>query len=451
MVDAVNAGAAAAGGADSGAGAGSGGNGAADISSLSDGEVLERASLETTDAGAALPADTGKEAGKEAATETDVNLAALEEGQPEWLAKVTDQAAKDEIGKLLARDKKFTEKFKDEADLEEFFKDLPGGREQVTALQTLSKEVTELDGHIEANTPEGNGIVAERYLGMAPDGGVGLFRAAAQHLAKANPESWGAISNELLNSTLKAAGIGTDAPGLLSAISEMREAIAKDDGEAFGKAAGKLLGTPKADAAAVDPRLSKAQDAEKAARTAERSAKVTIWESNVKSTVEGSQQHVRQAIGTALATKDTQGRPLIPASIPEQSRKDLSERIFKEIDQQLGADSWLISQINSLVGSRTGDKHNLAATKEHFDKAASMSKAAADRLLPSVVRKVVSSWARELSLVNADQRERAKGGPARKDVGGSAPPSNGRKTLSAADIVGPNAKSDKDLLDSTLN
>src|SRR6202795_3715996 len=169
-----------------------------------------------------------------------------------------------------------SERFKDEADLDGFFKDLPGGREQVAALQTLSKEVGELDSHIEANTPEGNGIVAERYLGMAPDGGLGLFRAGAQHLAKTNPEAWKQVGNELIDSTLKAAGVGVDSASLLGAIQEMRQAVQADDGEAFGRAAGKLLGAPKAEAT-PDPNVVKATETAKAAEAERVKAQTEQW------------------------------------------------------------------------------------------------------------------------------------------------------------------------------
>src|SRR5437879_6574031 len=68
-----------------------------------------------------ISADTKPEAG----AAEEINLSALEEGQPQWLAKVTDPAAKAEVEKLLAYHKAVSDKFKDEADLAEFFKDLP--------------------------------------------------------------------------------------------------------------------------------------------------------------------------------------------------------------------------------------------------------------------------------------------------------------------------------------
>ena len=438
-----------------GAGDGGGSGGGADISSLSDSEALEQTLGASDDAAGAAPGAEKVPSGapKEAdAPAEDINLAALEEGQPEWLGKVTDPAAKAEIDKLIARDKKFAEKFKDEADLDEFFKELPGGREQIAALQTLSKETAELDTALETNTPEGNATVVERYLSMTPDGGVGLIRAAAQHMAKSSPESWNTVASELVNSTLAANGIGADLPGLLGAISEMKAAVAADDGEAFAKASQKLLGTPQASGPKVDPAISRAQEAERAARTAERTAKVQVWESNVASSIGAVQQSLRQSIGTALAAKDSQGKPLIPASIPEKSRGDLMDRIYKEVDNQLGSDAWLVSQISQLVGSRTGNKQNLEAAKEHFDKAAEMSKAAAARLLPAAVRKHVSAWARELASSSQEAIARAKGiskAPS-KEVGGRTPNSKGPRRLNQDDVIGENAKSDKELLEMSL-
>jgi hypothetical protein len=110
-----------------------------------------------------------------------------------------------------------------------------------------SKELSELKATLAANTPEGNATVAERFLAMTPDGGVGLMRATARRMAETYPEAWSQISTDLVNSTLKEAAIGTDLQGLIVAVTEMRTAIKANDGDAFGKAAGKLLGAPKAE------------------------------------------------------------------------------------------------------------------------------------------------------------------------------------------------------------
>jgi hypothetical protein len=108
-----------------------------------------------------------------------------------------------------------------------------------------SKELSELKPTLAANTPEGNATVAERFLARTPDGGVGLMRATARCMAETYPEAWSQISTDLVNSTLKEAAIGTDLQGLIGAVNEMRAAIRANDGDAFGRAARKLLGAPK--------------------------------------------------------------------------------------------------------------------------------------------------------------------------------------------------------------
>ena len=209
------------------------GGGVSDGSAIPPASVSDTEFLNQPDApaeGAQAAAEGSAAPATEPASE-EINLSALEEGQPQWLAKVTDPAAKAEVEKLLAYHKAFSERFKDPEELESFFKDLPGGREQVNALQTLSKEVGELDSALEANEPEGLAPVAERYLSMTPDGGVNLMRAAAQHMAKASPEAWNQIASGLVNSTLKASGIGADLQGIVSAIAEMRAAAQGENWE----------------------------------------------------------------------------------------------------------------------------------------------------------------------------------------------------------------------------
>ncbi len=120
-------------------------------------------------------------------------------------------------------------------------------RKRVDEQEADSKEVGELDSPPEANTPEANAMLAERYLAMTPDGGAGLTSAIAWRMAKTYPKAWQKIGGELVNETLKSSGIAADLETLVSAVQEMRQALQKDDGEAFGKAAGKLLGVPKAE------------------------------------------------------------------------------------------------------------------------------------------------------------------------------------------------------------
>lgn len=116
-----------------------------------------------------------------------------------------------------------------------------------TAQKSDLKDVCELDSDLKANTPDRNATVAERYLAMTPDGGVGLMRATSWRMAKTYPAAWRQISTELVNSTLEQAGIGTDLEGLVSALKEMRAAVQRQDAEAFGRAAGKVLAEPKAE------------------------------------------------------------------------------------------------------------------------------------------------------------------------------------------------------------
>lgn len=444
----------AAGGAGEGGGAADAGGGP-DLSTVSEGEALESVALDgKLPEGAETTEETTTEQPADVpASETDINLAALDAGRPEWLAKVTDPAAKGEIEKILDKNAQFDSafKFKDDADREQFFKDLPGGREQVTALQTLSKEVGELDGALEANTPEGLAMIAERYLAMTPDGGARLLRAQANHIAKNSPEAWNQLSTELVNSTLTAAGIGTDLGGMIGAIEEMRAAVAADDGAAFGTAAQKLLGQPKG-GKQTDPKLQSLTERENRAREAEQRASLQVWETNAASTVGQLRSGIDTTIKTALDVKDSQGRPLIPASIPAKDRESLVSRISAEVDQQLGADAWLMSQIANLIGSPKDSKHNLQAEKQHFEKAAEITKAAAQRLIGAAVKKHVTAWSTELVKANQEAIAKAKGtnGNGSTSVGGTTPQAKGPRRLSQNDIVGDKALSDKEALELAL-
>lgn len=373
----------------------------------------------------ARPAEGGKE--KQGSEPEEINLSLLEEGQPEWLAKVTDKTAKSEITKLLEANKKFSEKFKDAADLDAFFKDLPGGREQVAALQTLSREVAEIDANIEANTPEGNASVVERYLGEAPDGGLGLFRAGAAHLAKTNPEAWAKVGGELINESLKASGIGADLQTVVGAIQEMRQAVAKDDGEAFGKAAAKLLGEPQKEAK-PDANASKAAEATKTADAERVKAQTESWEfRNEKSTTK-IENHVATETGKLLAK-------VLPASISEKDRASLRSEIGQEILSQLTADAWLTSKVTDLIGYKSGKegnwnygKTNLRASQQDWDKATELIvNAATPKLIAKAVSKIVSQWSRDRAASNKDSRDKARGAAAQgKEVGAGKTAGNGK-------------------------
>src|SRR5207237_10685531 len=85
--------------APAGAGGDSGGS-AIPPASVSDTDFLNQPDA-SAEAGATA-AGPSAGSGTEPAASEEINLAALEEGQPQWLAKVTDPAAKAEVGKLLA-------------------------------------------------------------------------------------------------------------------------------------------------------------------------------------------------------------------------------------------------------------------------------------------------------------------------------------------------------------
>jgi len=453
MPDEVNVGAATGSGSgDSGSTAGSstpgsssGGSSAAPVSDEQFLSAAHPAPAETTEAAKEAPKtdSTGADASKSA---EEINLSALEPGQPEWLGKVTDAAAKAEIQKLLDYQKAVSARFKDQAELDAFFKELPGGKEQVAALQILSKEVGELDTHIAENKPEGNAIVAERYLSEAPDGGVGLFRAGAQHIAKTQPEAWAQLGREVVNESLKASGIGADFQTVIGAVQEMRQAIQNDDGEAFGKAASKLMGEPKADEkSSADPRLTRAQEAEKSARAAETKALGETWQSRDAKIGESFKTAVHQQIGTVFSK-------VLPKSVSEATRTELMGKVYTEVLGQVVSNEWTRAQITQLIGIANGadlSKANLRANQADFDKALELIKGAVNPdLLNRAVAKVVSAFAKERASSNAGAREAAKGGAERKDVGSGPATKPGYKPITEAEMAdhGGRPMSDEELL-----
>ncbi len=407
-------GAPASGGDGAGAGGGSG-------APMSDDQILS--TLAEKPSGAA-PDGAAKPEGAEATPE--INLDAPAEKQPEWLSKVTDESAKAEIAKLLSAQEKFSKLFKDDADYDGFLKEMPGGREQITALQTLSKEVTEIDGHIAANTPESNAAVVERYLGEAPDKGIGLFRAGAQHLAKTNPEAYQQIGTEMVNASLKASGIGADLATITGAVKEMRDAIAKDDGEAFGRAAAKLLGEPAKAAPQTDPETARLKADREAAQKEANTARVEVWNLNIQRAHGDATRGMREAIEQALAVK-VNGKPLISDVISATSRKQLADAIYGDVDAQLMADPWYVSQMRQLIG----DPKNplLTAKPEDFAKSLELTKARVAKLLtPATIKKHVETWARDVVAKNNEAINRAKGAAAGGDkVGGAPAPGSGGK------------------------
>lgn len=353
----------------------------------------------------------------------EINLAALETGRPEWLAKVTDPAVKAEIEKLL-----------DAPDFEASLKEagLPGGKDQLTALQTLATEIDAQDAAIQANAPEGLTAIVERSFSMAPDGGVNLLRAAAQHMAKSSPESWNQISSELLNSSLHAAGIGSDFQTVTSAIAEMRQAIAADDGEAFGRAAGKLLGQPKAEPT-QDSNLTRLQERENAARAGEQRAQSENWQMRGSASYGKITTHISTEAGKLLAK-------VLPESMADSDRATLRESISKEVIAQLDSNAWLQSQLTQLLGRSDGkdySKANLKASQADFDKAVTLTvENASTQLIGRAVTKIVSEWSTKRAAANQEARNKAKGAPARKDAGAGPAPAAGHKPITEQQQAG---------------
>jgi hypothetical protein len=443
MADEVNAGA----GAGSGAGTGGGSSApttmtAAEIAAPG-GDVAfleqETPEVKAPDAaggteGAEKPAAKEAEAGGE--TKDEIDLTPLEEGKPAWLAKLTPEEREQAEKDLKANAFPENWQFKDDADREEFFKSLPGGREQVQRIQMLSAEIAEDDTALEANTPEGLAGIAEKYLSMTPDGGVQLLRTAAQHMAKASPESWKQISHELVNSTLHAAGIGQDIAGIVSAIAEMRAAVNADDGEAFGAAAGKLLGAPKA-APKEDPALKAAADKENQTKAEKAEAQQSTWQLRSERSGEKIDSHISGAIKEAL-TK------VLPASVAEKERVGLIGDISKEIMSQLFADKWIASNLMQLIGYSTSGpkgvdygKAQVTASQADWDKATEiMTKAVTPKLVARAASKIVSAWSKDRATNNSSAREKARNTAQRTDIGGgkTASSGKGRQPLTAEQL-----------------
>jgi hypothetical protein len=418
-----------------------GGSGAAGTSGLSDAEFLAtQAPAEAGSETTAIVPTKEAPAAKEAATQELLKPGALEieEGEPEWFASVKDAKAAAASRELWKANQEYAKHFKTPGELTDFFKDLPGGRDQIAAMQTLTKEVGELDSAIEGTDFAGHLSVAERVLGQAPANALSITRAWAQTVAKSQPEAWNQISTELVNSTLKAAGVGVDLSTLLGGLREMRDAITAQDAEAFGRAASKLVATPEAPKS-EDPNLVKLRtDAQTAQQERDR-VLTESWERNVGENVSAVEQSLRQDIGTKLST-------VLMDSTKDSTRKELTDKIIAEVDMQIDQNSWLRNQISSLVGSRANNARNLQASKDDWAKALNLSKDACKPLISAAMRKVVSAWAKEMADTNQAARNKAKGGAARVDVGASSQPKNNGKGQVTLDMVQDRNVSDEDLL-----
>jgi hypothetical protein len=432
----------ASGGSATGGGSAAGSGGGADTSAMSDAEFLSTQAPATEAAKESTAIVPAKEtpAAEAAAEEGLIKPGALEkeEGEPQWFASVKDAEAAKNARELWKANQAYAKHFAKPEDVETFFKDLPGGRDQVSALLTLGKEVGELDSAIEGQDFAGHLSVAERVLGQAPGNALSITRAWAQTVAKSQPEAWQQASTELVNSTLKAAGIGVDLSALLGGLREMRQAIQAQDAEAFGRAASKLIAEPEKPAV-EDPNLVKLRtDAQTAQQERDRVLAET-WESTVNQNVTAAEQFVRQQAGTKLST-------ILMESTPQKTRDKLLDDIVAEVGTQISANQWVVNQISALVGSRANNARNLQASKEDWAKALQLSKdAATPAIVSAAVRKVVSAWAKETADTNKAARDKAKGGAARADVGGSSAPNAGKGRVTL-DMVKDRNVSDEELL-----
>ncbi len=433
------------GGAGSGAGAGGSGGGAgggADTSAMSDAEFLstQAPATETTKESTAIVPAKEAAAAETTGEEGLIKPGALEkeEGEPQWFESLKDSEAAKNARELWKANQVYAKHFAKPEDVETFFKDLPGGRDQVSALLTLGKEVGELDAAIEGTDFNGHLSVAERVLGQAPENAVSMTRAWAQAVSKSQPQAWNTISTELVNATLKAAGVGVDLSALLTGLREMRQAIQAQDAEAFGRAASKLIAEPEK-TAPEDPNLVKLRtDAQTAQQERDRVLTET-WESTVNQNVSAAEQFVRQQAGTKLAT-------ILMDSTPQKTRDKLLDEIVAEVGTQVSANQWIVNQISALVGSRANNARNLQATKEDWAKALELSKSAATpAIISAAVRKVVSAWGKEAVDANKSARDKAKGAAARADVGGASQPRTGKNVVTL-DMVKDRNVSDEELL-----
>jgi hypothetical protein len=424
-------------------GSGGGAGGGADTSAMSDAEFLgtQAPATETTkESTAIVPAE--KTPAAEATGTELIKPGALEkeEGEPEWFETVKDAKASAAARELWKANQVYAKHFAKPEDVETFFKELPGGREQVAALQTLGKEVAELDSAIEGSDFAGHLSVAERVLGQAPANAVSITRAWAQTVAKSQPEAWHQISTELVDSTLKAAGIGVNLSTLLGEFRKLRAAVAAQDGDALGLAVSNLIAEPEK-AAPEDPNLVKLRTDAAAAKTERDRVLTETWETNVNQNVSAAEQFVRQQAGTKLAT-------ILMDSTPQKTREKLLDEIVAEVGTQVSSNQWVVNQISSLVGSRANNARILAASKDDWAKALQLSKdAATPALVSAAVRKIVSAWAKETADANKDARNKAKGGAARADVGGSSAPGAGKGRVTL-DMVKDKNLSDEELLNS---
>src|SRR5208283_5391709 len=117
---------------------------------------------------------------------------------------------------------------------------------------------------------------------------------------------------------------------------EMRQAVQNEDGDAFGRAAGKLLGTPQREATA-DPRVTELQARETAARAESQKAQSTVYTIRSQQSGQNIDKHFASQITPLL-------NAALPKSITPAIRQDLQGKIGQEIKGQLQANAYLVSQ-----------------------------------------------------------------------------------------------------------
>ena len=244
-----------------------------------------------------------------------------------------------------------------------------------------------------------------------------------------------------MEASLRQEGIGAKFSEVVGAINEMRAAIQKDDGEGFGKAAAKLLGEPQKDAQA-DPRITELQTREAAVRAEAQKAQTDVYKFRSEKSGQAMERHIAEQIKPLLGNA-------LPKSVSDSVRNDLQGKIKEEIMAQLGTNAYLLSQVGQLIGP-TG-KMRLEATEADWKAAGDLIvRATTPAVVRGATRKVVEAWSKSFVASNKAAITKAKGGTVRQDVSGSTKTSSGKKGLTLADLEGPNAKSDKDILDSLV-
>ena len=128
-----------------------------------------------------------------------------------------------------------------------------------------------------------------------------------------------------------------------------------------------------------------------------------------------------------ILSRKVNGKPLISDVISAGSRKQLADAIYGDVDAQLMADPWYVSQMKQLIGDPKSPL--LTAKKEDFEKSLELTRARVAKLLtPATIKKHVETWARDVVAKSNGALDRAKGAAAGGDkVGGAPAPGSGGK------------------------